>query len=900
MSGLAIGNALAARYGDYFSQPIRLYALAELLIGLTGVGLIYLLPVLGSALAPLLSPWIDHPWVINPIRLFCGFILLLIPASAMGLTLPLLTKVLISADKNFGSVLGDLYGWNTAGAVLGVVISEIYLITYLGIHGTGFIAGGLNFVAASVAMGLSGKFLRQPDDGSVIDPKRIPLSQEGHWLGAAFLTGFCLLALEVIWFRFLALFIMTTTVAFALMLAIVLAGIAAGGFMGSLWLRRKRDAYQYSNAVSFLAGAFCVIGYAGFSRIIRPFEFIQIQDPLDILRVGIPLMFPVSFLSGVFFIFMGAGLQAELKSEMQTTGSLTLVNTLGAALGSLLGGFVLLPTFGMERSFRIVAMLYGGVGFLLWLRKNIPFRSSCGAAIVWGLTLFLFPSGVMIQQHLWAPVRRLTLIKSPVIEAIREGLTETIIYLKINWYGKLVSHLMLTNSFSMSGTGYQSRRYMKLYVYLPVAVHPNLKTALLISYGVGNTAKALTDTRSLERIDIVDISRDILNMNSIIYPNPAERPLNDPRVHVHIEDGRYFLQTTNQHFDLITGEPPPPTAAGVVNLYTREYFELMYRRLSDGGMVTYWLPMHNLSEVSAKSVMKSFCDVFADYSLWTGMGPQLMMMGTRNAQGPVSEEFFTRQWNDSLVAEEMKHLGFEKPEQLGSLFIADADYFHDFLKDALPLVDNYPKRILAEGSMEGLRTLSLAWTDTTAARERFRRSALIKRLWPEHIRSASLPYFDIQNSLNMHFYNPTASIDLLIPHLHRVLLETRLRAPVFWFLGSNADQEQLLQGENQSDMNAAAVQYLLGVRALSDRHFDRAADHFKQAEDLPDRGQEMFRYRIYALCLSGQIALAQHESQVRLLESIHSKAGKPESILELSPYWQWMKTTFGLDPLAGK
>ena len=107
---------------------------------------------------------------------------------------------------------------------------------------------------------------------------------------------------------------------------------------------------------------------------------------------------------------------------------------------------------------------------------------------------------------------------------------------------------LLTNGFSMSGTATIMRRYMKLYVYLPFALHPDPKNALLISYGVGNTAKALTDSKSLERIDVVDISRDILELSRIVYPDPSEHPLRDPRVQVHVEDGRHFLQTTQRRF----------------------------------------------------------------------------------------------------------------------------------------------------------------------------------------------------------------------------------------------------------------------------------------------------------------------------------------------------------------
>ena len=105
--------------------------------------------------------------------------------------------------------------------------------------------------------------------------------------------------------------------------------------------------------------------------------------------------------------------------------------------------------------------------------------------------------------------------------------------------------------------------------------------------GIGNTASALTDSNSLESIDVVDISSDIMELSKVVYNGPAAFPLHDERVKVHVEDGRFFLQTTAKKFDLITGEPPPPTIAGVVNLYTQEHFELIHARLNSGGFASY-------------------------------------------------------------------------------------------------------------------------------------------------------------------------------------------------------------------------------------------------------------------------------------------------------------------------
>jgi spermidine synthase len=466
-----------------------------------------------------------------------------------------------------------------------------------------------------------------------------------------------------------------------------------------------------------------------------------------------------------------------------------------------------------------------------------------------------------------------------------------------------VSYTMLTNAYSMSGTKLQSRRYMKLYVYWPMAVHPNLKHALLIAYGVGNTAKAMTDSKSLETIDAVDISRDVLEMNNIVYPNKADQPLHDPRVRVHIEDGRYFLQTTGQRFDLITAEPPPPGIAGVENLYTREYFQLIHDRLAEGGIVTYWLPLHALSDVSTKAILRAFCSVFEDCSLWNGMGTSLMMVGTRNAQGPVSEEQFIRQWSDPVVAGEMGRLGFERPQQLGALFIGDAEYLKGIIADSPPLVDNYPKRIEAPlGSKEEVGRLFQSFTDVAAARERFRQSPLIKRLWPEQLLNESLSYFEFQNIINAQWYGAKPKQQPDIEDVHNLLTRSSLSTPVLWRLGSDSDIQRIVANAGPAELAQPAIQYQLGIRFISERNYAAAVESLSRAEQLPQLRETAFRLRIYALCMSGQIAQAQSLAKERFTQLLMTAKEMPVNSaaeIPLPPFWEWMKKTFGIDPRVG-
>ena len=851
MGGLALGNALTARYAHRVRSALRAYAIAEVAIGLTGIGLVYLFPILGVVLAPWLRPLLDHLWILNSVRLCIAFLLLLIPSTAMGATLPLLTKALIGHEPNFGSVLGRLYGWNTLGAVTGALVGETYLIGALGVHGTALTAGALNMGAAVVAAWSSTRLSNQ-----ILTPhaRRTPIQWTGgrRWLVAAFLSGFCLLALEVVWFRFLLLFVTGTSTALALMLAAVLTGLALGGLAASSWLRAIPDAYRFASPVACSAGLLCVVTYAGFPMMIEPLAPGSITRTLAILQIGVPLMFPVSFLSGIFFTLAGAALRAHLHSETEATGVLALANTTGAALGSLVCGFFLLPVLGMERSFFLITLLYGAIGLLLLLKSPASRGLARMTAAVFLLSTTLFPFGLMGRSLIQIPVTRVQAGASGRVAAVREGLTETLMYFEEQLLGQPVSYRLIANSYSMSETRFWARRYQKLYVYWAMAVHPNLKRALLIAYGAGNTAKAMTDSKNLENIDVVDISRDVLEMSRVVYPDEAANPLHDSRVRVHIDDGRYFLQTTDLHYDLITGEPPPPGIAGVENLYSREYFQLIHDRLTTGGIVTYWLPLPSLTDVSTKAILRAFCDVFEDCSLWNGTINNLMMAGTRNAEAQVPEAQFIRQWNDPLVAAEMVRLGFEQPEQLGALFIGDAEYLKGLIAHSAPLVDNYPKLLEAPFSFqEAADRLFNGLTDVAAARERFRNSPLIKRLWPERLLDASLPYFEFQGMINAFSLGTGFTPSLRIDSVHRLQTQSSLRTMVLWELGSDSDIQRLVSDADPQTLANPVLQYHLGIRFIAERNYEAAVEPLRRAEQVEQLREDAFRLRNYALCMSG-------------------------------------------------
>ncbi len=229
MAGLALGSALSARYGEHIQRPIRLYALLEIAIAVTGVGLVLLMPTLNTVLAPLFRPFVDQPWVLNPMRLAIAFALMVVPTTAMGATLPLLVKGLGVSAPTFGRALGMLYDLNTLGAVAGALGGEMLLMKALGLRGAGFAAGGMNLVAAAIAFSIDRRHSPMRRTSETLPQKQRPGAEAHRLLAAALLCGAALLALEVLWFRFMLLFTLGTSLILAIMLAIVLAGIGIGG-----------------------------------------------------------------------------------------------------------------------------------------------------------------------------------------------------------------------------------------------------------------------------------------------------------------------------------------------------------------------------------------------------------------------------------------------------------------------------------------------------------------------------------------------------------------------------------------------------------------------------------------------------------------------------------------------
>ena len=894
MGGLALGNALISRFGRDVTDPVRFYAVMELLVGIWGALLVLCFPMLSVWLGAMLHPALDKPLLLNTLRFSFSFLLFLLPATAMGVTLPLLVKALARRPGEFGKALGRLYGVNTLGACLGALAGETLLIAPLGLIGTGFVAAACNLAAAVGALAIAPRFRDVPDRGpDETQTARQPLSARAkRLLAAGFLAGGIFLALEVVWTRFLQLFVRSTSLAFAVMLSVILAGIGLGGVCAGWWLRREADGRRVTAPLLLLTGVAALLSLRLFESAagvsISPYQTV---DWRYVAILSVVLMFPAAFVSGMVFTTLGEAFHREVRDRARSAGLVAMANTLGAMAGPLVAGFVLIPSLGMERSLLGLCALYA-VPTLLCAGRNAPWpslrtsRALKIAAPLFALALAVFPFGSM-RGYLNRACADFLKDGEALVETI-EGVAGTLQYLRKDYLGQPYYYRLVTDGYSMASTDRSAKRYMKLFAYFPRAVLPNPKTALLICFGTGSTASALVEDKRLTGIDIVDISRDVLRGSRIVYPEPGKNPLEDPRVAAHVEDGRFFLLASRKKYDIITAEPPPPMMAGVVNLYSREYFELMRDRLNDGGMVTYWLPVFELSPTDAKAILRAFADVFEHASLWTGDNFNWMMVGVKKPKGPKSADEFPHPWSDPLSGPEFRAVGLEDPGQLGALFMLDGKDLTDYLGDAKPLTDNYPKRLSGYPETPQIQQENLAQhnklLDAMASKDRFAHSTEAALLLPEAIRTKAVGWFETQQIINTYLNNMFTPPPPL-PAVNYALSATDLRVLPLWLMKSDPKRQAIVARALEDGMAPTAeIEFQLGVKALADRDYLLADAKFKRAQDM-GYPSNLAPARVYVLCMAGMLSEAEELARVAFKGAQASPAAKT--------YMDWLARTFG-------
>ena len=713
MLGLGIGSYAAGALSDRAYAAgrslLRVFAVIELAIGALAFGVSVLLPHLGDFSAAVSSYTRDaRGWYVLSPASYAGragiAIVLLTPVTMlMGATLTVLIRHLVRSGADLsGPRIGLLYGVNTLGAAIGCVLTDFAFVPGYGFRATQMIAVAINFATATGALLLKSqspnpkpqipKNLQIPDPGSPI-PVRVAEA-------TLMTTGFAGMGMEILWFRHFSILLGEFRAVFALLLGVVLLAMGAGSLAGGYVQRRMQRPVHLLMLVQGLFVASTLAGLAAANaRAINDAAVSYAARQLGPAAAGIgrelteiwfnarPILLVAAvpaLLMGFAFPLANAIVQRTESAVGRRAGLLYLANTFGAVGGAIATGFVLLPMLGMQRSATLlmtaaalaVLPLAFGAGASPRTRSAL-WLSLAASTVAIGVWLLL-PSDYLLSRALLFPPHR--------AYTISEGITELIAVTD----GPDGGRVLVTNGHPMSSTELLSQRYMRAMAHVPLLALDNPQRVLVLCYGVGNTAHAATLHPTVQRVDVVDLSRHVLEQSSY-FKQVNSDVLNDRRVTVYINDGRHHLQMDVDRYDLVTLEPPPIVHAGVAALYTTEFYERVRSRLKPGGYISQWLPAYGVPHSMILSMVRSFIDVFPNAVLLSGASSNLLLIGTTGATNEIDpSRLESALMRAPAVDADLKRLDLGTPRNIVGMFVASATTLATATREVQPVTDDRP------------------------------------------------------------------------------------------------------------------------------------------------------------------------------------------------------------------
>jgi spermidine synthase/MFS family permease len=624
MAGLGCGSLAGGPLADRLSPRGRVLAFAAAEAGTATFALVSVPLIHGFffvRLGPRALPL--------PVTALLLFVVLLLPTFLMGLTLPLLSRVVTTRLGQAGGRIGALYGWNTLGAALGAFATAWLAVRALGFAGTVHAAAALNLGCALAALGLASRpapssdgaeaAADQPDTG---DAPPLVLPFRG-WLAVYALTGFVALSLEIVWFRLLGIVLKSVSFTFATLLGVFLCGLAAGALAGSRWAPRSaRSARVFlvlQAAIPLYAAlslALLVFGLGHWSALqpwtayLAGFDGVEVAEGVRasvrwLTRLGqvaphtrhsagqfltlylalpVVLVGPPTFLMGASFPFLQRAVQTDLARLGRRVGFLQAANIAGSTAGSALTGLLLLHVLGTAWTLRLLVVL-GGVFLLLlaWRAGGARGPRTLAALAVTAAAAVLAPSPAWLwgRLHGTTPERILFEEDGSGVAVLGEERGDDRLRTVVFANGIGQGHLPYGSYHTVLGA-------------LPALVHPRPESVLVIGLGSGDTlfgAAGRPQTLSLECVEIIAPELPGLHALYRKRPDPGlHRVLTDARVRLSLGDGRAFLMRSPARFDMIEADALRADSAFAGNLYSVEYFELLKSRLRPGGLGVTWCP----------------------------------------------------------------------------------------------------------------------------------------------------------------------------------------------------------------------------------------------------------------------------------------------------------------------
>ncbi len=622
--GMAIGAPIGGRLADRVRSPLRLYGLLEIALAVVVIATPLTFRLINELYRGIYPSLEGSPQALALVRMGLA-VLALAPATIMmGATLPSLTRYL-TQDGHLSKAFGKLYAANIMGAILGTLAAGFVLIELLGLTGALAVGAACSAIAGVSALILDRRHpaaatqaaatasdpvvpypaLTPEPTTTVIGRGRVRLA-----LTVAFVSGLTSLGYQVLWTRMLASGTGNTTYVFTVILALFLIGLAIGALLFNTFRPRITDPARLLAAAQVLTGALVLFGLVAI--IARP----VIVDAGNLIGVvsslfgeAIVVVLLTTIVLGLTFPAASAMLADDPTRAGRSTGTFLAVNTLGSIAGSLLVPFLLIPLVGSPKAAALLALVNVAVGAAIALGSP-----SASGRTRWTTPVLAGVVGIAIVTASLAPAvlvspneARLRMVGATIFGTSEDEIATV-------EAGQVTS----TPELWVAGTSMTLLTIdANLMPVLPLIARPESKRALIVAFGMGTSFRTAL-TAGLQT-DVIELVPSVPKMFHFYHPDAAA-VLANPAGKVIIADGRNHLELTNDRFDIIVTDPPPPLeSSGASVISSREYYEAGRAHLNPGGVMMQWIPYgQTINEYKAH--LRAFHAVYPEIAILFGAG----------------------------------------------------------------------------------------------------------------------------------------------------------------------------------------------------------------------------------------------------------------------------------------
>jgi spermidine synthase len=633
MGGMCLGSLLLPRYVSARRHPLRVYAIIEGGIGVCGLLVLLILPLLdhlyaavgGSGLFGILM------------RALVAAVCLLPPTLLMGASLPAIARYVESSPRGV-SRLGYFYGGNIAGAVLGCLFAGFYLLRVYDMPTATYVAAAINAVVALLSYRLSTRTRYEPTppaDSPAPKASPAPAAQRSVYVAIG-LSGLTALGAEVVWTRLLSVMLGATVYTFSIILAVFLAGLGLGSGVASHLARQiKRPRVALGVCQILLAAAIAWTAYTLADALPNwPIDPLLAKSAVFNFQVDIMrcmwAVFPAACLWGASFPFALAAAAERGEDSGTLVGRVYAANTVGGIVGALAFSIILIPWIGTQDCQRLLIALATFSALIVFAPIARSLEKRGVAAIVASVVAVIWMIA-SISPVPWLAVaygRRMLLQTNPGRALyVGEGRNYSVAVSE----PPDGSHYFHVAGKVEASTAPSDMRLQRMLGHLPALFHQDPKSVLVVGFGAGVTAGTFVVHPTVEKITICELEPLVPPAAAKYFHKENYNVKDDPRTTIHYDDARHFILTSKDKFDVITSDPIHPWVKGSSSLYSNEYFELVKQHLRPGGIVTQWVPLYESDLATVKSQLATFFDVFPNGTVWgntiNGEGYDLVLLG---------------------------------------------------------------------------------------------------------------------------------------------------------------------------------------------------------------------------------------------------------------------------------